>query len=75
MEKLSGPDHNGLKMLHLMSQEDSQRDFSQGIPHIFPFSLPADCFAGQGALPEVPQRAQTIWREGISVHSFGKNLP
>lgn len=74
MEKLSGPDQNDLKVLHILTWEDSQSDFFLAFNNVFYFSLSADCFAGQGALPEVPQWAQTLWREGISVHSFGENL-
>lgn len=37
-------------------------------------SYAADCFAGQGALPEVPQWTQTLWREGVQIHTFGKTL-
>lgn len=33
----------------------------------------ADCSAGQGALPEVPQRTQTLRREGVPVHSAGES--
>lgn len=35
-------------------------------------SCPAHGFAGKGALPEVPQRAQTVRRTGIQIHPFGK---
>ena len=33
----------------------------------------AECFAGQGALPEVPQWAQTLWRKGVQIYTFGKS--
>lgn len=39
MEKLSGPDQNGLKVLHILTWEDSQSDFSQGFNNVFYFSL------------------------------------
>lgn len=34
----------------------------------------ADCSAGQGALPEVPQRTQTLRREGVPVHTAGESV-
>ena len=38
-------------------------------------SLPvADCATGQGALPEVPQRTPTLWREGVQINTFGKAI-
>lgn len=34
----------------------------------------ADCSAGKGALPEVPQRTQTVRREGVPVHTAGESV-